>query len=353
MIRPCLNQLLHNWQTRPDITLSHASRPTGRTGGTDGSRWQPAQGVAPHGSALWQDAEHRAVKMHVAFGVFEQAPLEVAVTHGNGAEREQLRNMVQPGGFYVADRGYANNAMFREFDAQNVRFLIRVQENTTFEVQAEQPLSDADSQAGVVRDVLVRRLGTEHNRLLEEPLRIVEIRGTEPDQVWILATNARDLPAELIAVAYRYRWQIELFFRWLKCVLGCRHLLSHCESGVTLQVYAAVIASLLISLWTGSKPTKRTWEMLCHYFSGWATLEELHQHLNLPHPATHPANPEPNSIDPLPHNESREALHGTPWGRGGIEARPPFIGCTLRIVTSAPQQDTTAAMGYNFLQSEW
>ncbi|MEZ5944348.1 MAG: transposase [Planctomycetaceae bacterium] len=115
--------------------------------------------------------KHRAVKMHVAFGVFEQAPLEVAVTHGNGAEREQLRNMVQPGGFYVADRGYANNAMFREFDAQNVRFLIRVQENTTFEVQAEQPLSDADSQAGVVRDVLVRRLGTEkHNRLLEEPL---------------------------------------------------------------------------------------------------------------------------------------------------------------------------------------
>ena len=239
--------------------------------------------------ALWQDAEHRAIKMHVAFGVFEQAPLEVAVTHGNGAEREQLRNMVQPGGFYVADRGYANNAMFREFDAQNVRFLIRVQENTTFEVQAEQPLSDADSQAGVVRDLLVRRLGTEkHNRLLEEPLRIVEIRGTEPDQVWILATNARDLPAELIAVAYRYRWQIELFFRWLKCVLGCRHLLSHCESGVTLQVYAAVIASLLISLWTGSKPSKRTWEMLCHYFSGWATLEELHQHLNLPSPRDPP-----------------------------------------------------------------
>ncbi|MEZ5944795.1 MAG: transposase [Planctomycetaceae bacterium] len=81
----------------------------------------------------------------------------------------------------------------------------------------------------------MRRLGTEKHNRLEEPLRIVEIRGTEPDRVWILATNARDLPAELIAVAYRYRWQIELFFRWLKCVLGCRHLLSHCESGVTLQ----------------------------------------------------------------------------------------------------------------------
>ncbi|MEZ5941662.1 MAG: transposase [Planctomycetaceae bacterium] len=158
----------------------------------------------------------------------------------------------------------------------------------------------------------------------------------------ILATNARDLPAELIAVAYRYRWQIELFFRWLKCVLGCRHLLSHCESGVTLQVYAAVIASLLISLWTGSKPTKRTWEMLCHYFSGWATLEELHQHQS-PHPATHPANPEPNSIGErvgvrginstesthwqrLPPSSGLSAIF-SPQGLGG-EEMSPFVGPT-------------------------
>lgn len=230
--------------------------------------------------ALWQSATHRAAKVHVAFAVFPGAPEQVSVTSGNASERNELRRFVRPGGFYVADRGYASNEMFREFDASDVRFLIRVQQNTTYEIIQNSPLTEADRAAGVVSDVLVRRLGTEkHNALLEKPLRIIQVQGSEPDQVWILATNARELSAELIAIAYQYRWQVELFFRWLKCILGCRHLLSQSESGVTLQVYAAIIASMLITLWTGTKPSKRTYEMICHYLSGWATLEELDAHL--------------------------------------------------------------------------
>jgi hypothetical protein len=230
--------------------------------------------------ALWQSPQQRAAKVHVAFAVFPGVPEQVSVTSANASERHELRHFVRPGGFYVADRGYANNEMFREFDAQDVRFLIRVQQNTTYEILQENVLTDADIAAGVVSDVLVRRLGTDkHNPLLEKPLRIVKVQGSEPDQIWILATNARELPAELIKVAYQYRWQVELFFRWMKCVLGCRHLLSQSESGVTLQVYAAIIASMLISLWTGAKPSKRTYEMLCFYLSGWATQIELDAHL--------------------------------------------------------------------------
>jgi IS4 transposase len=88
-----------------------------------------------------------------------------------------------------------------------------------------------------------------------------------------------DLPAETIALIYRYRWQIELFFRWFKCVLGCRHLMAHSVNGLTIQVYCALIASLLITLWTGRKPTKRTFEMLCFYFMGWATDREVATHI--------------------------------------------------------------------------
>ena len=230
--------------------------------------------------ALWQSAEHRAAKVHVAFAVFPGVPEQVSVTSGNASERNELRRFVKPGGFYVADRGYANNEMFREFDANDVLFLIRVQQNTTYEILRVNSLTEADLAAGVVSDVLVRRLGTEkHNPLLEKPLRIVKVKGPEPDQEWILATNARELPAELIKIAYQYRWQVELFFRWMKCVLGCRHLVSQSQSGVTLQVYAAIIASMLIALWTGTKPSKRTYEMLCHYLSGWASIEELDAHL--------------------------------------------------------------------------
>jgi hypothetical protein len=230
--------------------------------------------------ALYQDATHRAVKMHVAFAVFSGVPVRATLTAGNGPERDELRRMVSPGGFYVADRGYADYSMFREFDQDGVRFLIRLQENAVFEVERENPLSEADIAAGVVQDVILKRLGTEkHNALLKRPLRIVKVQGTEPGQVWVLATNALDLPAELIMIAYRYRWQIELFFRWLKCVLGCRHLLSQSSSGVTLQVYCAIITALLIGLWVGVKPNKRTYEMLCHYLSGWATADEVERHL--------------------------------------------------------------------------
>ena len=234
--------------------------------------------------ALWQNGSHgthRAAKMHVAFAVFPAVPLQVAVTAGNASERAQWRRMVQPGGFYVADRGYADYSLFRELDAQGCRFVVRVPENAVFEVAEERPLSAQDAAAGVVRDVLLRRLGTEkHNALLKNPLRIVVVRGAEPDQQWVLATNALTLSAELIAQAYHYRWQVELFFRWLKCVLGCRHLLSQSESGVTLHVYFAIIASLLIGLWIGTKPNKRTYEMLCLYLSGWATAEEVDRHLS-------------------------------------------------------------------------
>jgi len=230
--------------------------------------------------ALWQDATHRAAKLHVAFAVFPAVPTQVTVTAGNGSERAAWRQMVQPGGFYVADRGYADYSLFRELDALECRFVVRVQENAVYEALEDRPLTPQDAAAGVVGDVLIRRLGTEkHNALLERPLRIVTVRGPQPDQLWVLATNARELPAELIAAAYHYRWQIELFFRWLKCVLGCRHLVSQSEPGVTLQVYFGIIASLLIGLWIGVKPNKRTYEMLCLYLCGWATAEEVDRHL--------------------------------------------------------------------------
>jgi hypothetical protein len=83
-----------------------------------------------------------------------------------------------------------------------------------------------------------------------------------------------------------YGWFIELFFRWLKCILGCRHLLANSQDGVTIQIYLAIIASLLISVWIGRKPTKRTLEMIQFYFTGWATLEELTAHLHQLKPVT-------------------------------------------------------------------
>ena len=94
-----------------------------------------------------------------------------------------------------------------------------------------------------------------------------------------IATNLLDVPAEIVALIYRFRWTIEIFFRFFKHVLGCRHLLSHRPNGIEIQTYCAIIACLLISLWTGRKPTLRTYEMICFYFSGLASEAELLAHL--------------------------------------------------------------------------
>jgi hypothetical protein len=70
-----------------------------------------------------------------------------------------------------------------------------------------------------------------------------------------------------------------MFFRFFKHVLGCRHLLSQDPVGIEIQTYCAIIACLLISLYTGKKPTLRTYEMICFYFTGLADEEELLAHL--------------------------------------------------------------------------
>src|SRR5439155_20150605 len=104
-------------------------------------------------------------------------------------------------------------------------------------------------------------------------------------EVLLLATDRLDLEAELVALGYRLRWTVELFFRWFKCILARRHLLAESRNGVTIQVYVAIIASLLLSLWVGKKPTKRTFEMFCLFFAGWATEAELLAHINKLHEA--------------------------------------------------------------------
>jgi Transposase DDE domain len=239
--------------------------------------------------ALWQDAQHRAAKRHVAVEVLRQVPVGVTVTAGNASERAELRRLVRPGGLYVMDRGYADDALFQALHDLPCRFLVRVQYNAAYEVQEELPVSAAAEAAGVSRDCLLRRLGTEHHtRLLPQPFRVVVLATdtTRPDGTPdrpVLVTNRLDLAAELVALAFRSRWSVELFFRWLTCVLGCRHLLSQCQNGVSIHVYVAMIASLLVSLWIGRPPTKRTYEMLCFSLSGWASEAEVVAHIHQLH----------------------------------------------------------------------
>jgi hypothetical protein len=234
--------------------------------------------------ALWKDEQHRGVKLHLHFDVFCGVPIDAAITPAACSEPAQLRAMLQPGRLYVHDRGYLDHELYRDILEADSSFIGRIKDNGQYTVAEVRPLSAEARAAGVVSDEVVKRLGTSHHKnfLKDHVVRLVKVQRTNDSgelETWWLLTDKLDLPPELVALGYRYRWTVELFFRWLKCVLGCKQLLTTSANGVALQIYTALIASLLIVLWTERKPTKRTWEMLQFYFQGWATLDEFEEHL--------------------------------------------------------------------------
>jgi len=232
------------------------------------------------------------VRLHTQFDLEHAVPIRIDVTEGisqgEADERAVLSKALEAGRCYVKDRGYAKFKLFNEIVAAGSSYVCRLRDNSRYQIEEERPLTAEDVEADVALDAIVC-LG-EYKGAKDRPnhpLRLVVVKTTPHEKrggpasagQLLIATNLLDLPAWIIALIYRYRWTIEVFFRFFKHVLGCRHLLSHDPVGIEIQTYCAIIACMLISLWTGRKPTLRTYEMICHYFSGLAEEDELLAHL--------------------------------------------------------------------------
>lgn len=249
--------------------------------------------------AMWQDDQHRAFKLHTHFELLKGVPVRMDLTEGNGNEREVLEAHLEADRVYVMDRGYAKFALFQRIREAGSSLVCRLRDNSVFEVVEERLLSADALAAGVVREAVVRFPGA-GKAGLNQPLRIVEVActphqkasghtgrgGPEQGDTILIVTDILDAPPEIMALIYKHRWAIETFFRFFKHVLGCRHLLSHCANGIEIQAYLGIIACLLIALWTGRKPTLRTYEMICHYLTGLASEEDLQQHIKKLKPQT-------------------------------------------------------------------
>jgi Transposase DDE domain len=276
-LRPIVQELAA--QAVPLATGREAEALKGLTA-VDGSIFAALPGMA---WALWMDADHRGVKLHLHFDVLKGVPADATLTPAACSEGEALAGSLQPGCLYVVDRGYVDYELFAKVIGANSSLIARVKGNTAFVAREERPLTAAAKAAGVVRDVVISRLGSSHHKdHLKRAMRLVIVRIVDRDgkatELW-LVTDRLDLDADLVALGYRYRWSVELFFRWLKCVLGSRHLIAQNRNGVTLQMYAALIVSLLIVLRTGRKPTKRTFEMIQFHLLGWVSDEEFDAHV--------------------------------------------------------------------------
>src|SRR5262249_42761470 len=237
-------------------------------------------------------------RLHTHFEIERGLPVRIDVTGANNSgvndERAVLRQALEPDRCYVLDRGYVDFSLFDDIVAKSSSYVCRLRDKTIYQVTQERSLTEAAKQAHVVLDAVVD-LGYTHKLRPKHPVRLVWVRttpqakrgkhgggtaGPRSDGILRIATNLLDVPAEVIAFIYQQRWTIEIFFRFLKHILGCRHLLSTEPVGIEIQTYCAIIACLLIVLWTGKKPNKRSYEMICYYFIGWADEEELLAHLN-------------------------------------------------------------------------
>jgi len=249
--------------------------------------------------AVWLEKYENAAKVHLHFDLSRGVPVYIDLTAGNGDEKASLRQHLAAACLYILDRGYVDYTLYQEIIAAKSSFVARLRCNAALETIKSRPLSAADRAAGVVSDEEVWLGDAKTGTQMPHPVRVIKVHVQNPPSrslkpklakvngkvkiirtydeefdAW-LVTDRMDLAAEIIALIYRYRWHVELFFRWFKCVLGFRHLFSESPNGVLLQVYAALIAGLLIVLWTGRKPNRYAFSLICFYLQGWATLEEL------------------------------------------------------------------------------
>jgi hypothetical protein len=240
----------------------------------DGSLWRalPRMAWAEYGVGRKGDA--KGVRLHLRFHVTEDKPVDARITKGSDCERQALRQMCVPGQTNVGDRYYGEDyQLFGEIDQAKAFFVIRIKQDAVINLEEELTLSPEDRAAGVVRHAWVRLGARAKKRSIR--LRLVEIRAG--DQHLLLVTNLTvdQASAQLVGLIYRRRWSIELFFRWIKCILGCRHFFAESPEGVALQLYLALIAALLFQQYSGRRPSKRQMELIQMYLLGWATAEEL------------------------------------------------------------------------------
>jgi hypothetical protein len=246
--------------------------------------------------ALWRDDERRAAKLHLHFDLLKGVPEKPRLSDAQASEIDTMRAGLEAGRLYITDRGYFDFSLMADILRAKSSFVARVRNNIVYDTLEERPIAENARRQGIEADLVVRP-GCRDNAI-DRPLRLVRIHVTDPprrtsrvdpkskhyrtrsgEHTITLVTDQSDLSAEHIALYYRHRWQIELFFRWFKKVLHADRLLSLDEGGLTIIMYCALIASMLITLWTGRKPTKRTFEMLCFVFMGWAEDDDLARHI--------------------------------------------------------------------------
>ena len=191
-------------------------------------------------------ADHCAAKLHVVYDPHGAVPLRCAVTPDRVNDITPAKAMpIEPGATYVFDLAYYSYQWWAELDALGCRFVTRLKKNSPVAVLETRPVAPGGPVLAERVGRLSRRLAASRANPFDKPVRVLTVRIDTGRKIE-LVTNDLDAPAEEIAALYKQRWQIELFFKWIKQNLKIKHFLGTSENAVKIQVYVALIAFLIL-----------------------------------------------------------------------------------------------------------
>ena len=218
------------------------------------------------------------VRLNVQLDVQRWTPQVISVSGDDGSEPAAFAKDLLCDVLYVFDRNFLDFAFLRLLLEKNNHFVLRIRDNApAMHVLRTLEITAADAGAGVQSDQIVTLSG---RGAPSGEFRLVVIHTTnrrgETEIIRLLSDlTGPEVTARLIGEIYRQRWQIELFFKWLKTWAGLGHLLSTSRNGITLQFYVAVIAVLLMYLQLGRRVSRYAIVLLHRLLHGQITLGQM------------------------------------------------------------------------------
>lgn len=187
-----------------------------------------------------------AVKLHTLLDLRGNIPTFVHITDGRVHDVRALDELApEPGALYVMDRGYVDFTRLYRLHQARAFFVIRARDNLQFRRRYSHRV---DRATGLVCDQTIILTGAHTPRYYPETLRRIKVRDPERNKTLVLLTNHPTLPAADVARLYRSRWQIELFFKWIKQHLRIKAFFGTSENAVKTQIWIAVSVYVLVAI---------------------------------------------------------------------------------------------------------
>ena len=187
-----------------------------------------------------------AVKLHTLLDVRGPIPTMITISEGKQADVQILDELIpEPGAFYIMDRGYVDFERLYRFVLASAFFVTRTKAGIQLNRLESRPV---DRTTGLRSDHIVWLTNPQSVANYPDRLRRVSYRDPEDGKVLVFLTNNFDLPALVIALLYKLRWRVELFFKWIKQNLRIKHFFGTSDNAVKTQVWIAVCVYVLIAI---------------------------------------------------------------------------------------------------------